>query len=160
MAPKWFKNINVLEYNNQMSLSQLIEEILDPQDPWIQAYARRTNNALAEYQKKFASPICMDLYPVDGGMELKVDLPGMNKEDVNLEVHQNVITLSGERKREIDEEDVKYHYSERAFGKFTRKLRLPYNADPSTVSAKFDNGVLTVSIPQPESTRAGQIMID
>ena len=160
MAPKWFKNITALVYDDKMSLAKLLDELFDPQDLWVKSCARHTDNALAEYQRRIVSNVRLDLYPVEGGMELKADLPGMSKEEVNVTVDQNVVTLTGERKNEIDREEGKYHYAERSFGKFTRRVRLPYNADPNTVTAKFDNGVLTVTIPQPESTKAGQILIE
>ena len=146
-----------------MSLVKLIEELLDPQDPWVKSCARHTNNALTECQRQVVlnvPNVRVDLYPVEGGMKLKADLPGMSTEEVIVTVDQNVITLTGERQSEIDREEGKYHYAERSFGKFTRRIRLPYNADLNTVSAKFKNGVLTVLIPQPESTKAGQIVIE
>lgn len=133
-----------------MNLTKIVDELLDSQDPW---------SKFGAAAKDFYPPVpSVDLYEVDGGIELKADLPGMDKQDISLKVEQSVLTLSGERKHS-EEQQSKYFYSERKFGKFKRAYRLPFHADPSTVSASFEYGVLTVYIPQPESTKEGLIEI-
>ena len=109
------------------------------------------------YEKTFVVNPRIDLYPVKGGLELCADLPGLSKENVRVEVKGATLTLSGERVRET--EDVDHHYAERLFGKFTRKIRLPYEVDPDTVKARFENGVLTVFLPQ-TMTNSGLITIE
>ncbi len=142
-----------------MSLSQLFDELFDPRDPWIQQCIRHTNNTLSNCRRQLVQNPQVDLYPVEGGMELKVDLPGTEKGNVKVTVEGNMLILTGERKNTVERDEGQCHYAERRFGQFTRRLRLPYHADPKTVSAKFENGVLTVMIPQPTNTMAGEITI-
>ena len=142
-----------------MSLVQLLDEAFGSHELWNRSRPTTTSSVLTNCQRLLAGP-SVDLYPVEGGVELKADLPGMEKAEVDVSVDQNVLTLSGERKSEIDRDNENFHYAERTFGKFTRRVRLPYAADPSLVTATFVNGVLTVTIPQPEASRAGQINIE
>lgn len=77
-----------------------------------------------------------------------VDLPGVKKEDIKVDINKNILTISGERKTkdEIKQED--YYKVETYFGKFSRSFTLPDNADVENIEAKSDNGVLEVVIPK------------
>ena len=77
-----------------------------------------------------------------------VDLPGVKKEDIKVDINKNILTISGERKTkdEIKEDD--YYKVETYFGKFSRSFTLPENADIENIEAKSDNGVLEVVIPK------------
>lgn len=77
-----------------------------------------------------------------------VDLPGVKKEDIKVDINKNILTISGERKTkdEITQED--YYKVETYFGKFSRSFTLPENADIENIEAKSDNGVLEVVIPK------------
>ncbi|MFA6789435.1 MAG: Hsp20/alpha crystallin family protein, partial [Arcobacteraceae bacterium] len=79
---------------------------------------------------------------------IDVDLPGVKKEDIKVDIHKNVLTISGERKtkEEIKEED--YYKVETSFGKFSRSFTLPDNADLENIEASSDNGVLEVVVPK------------
>ena len=103
----------------------------------------------------------VDFYPLEGGgLELKADLPGTIKDDLTLSITGQILTLSGERKRSVEQNTKHWHYAERSFGKFSRRFRLPFVTDIKEVTAKFENGVLTVNIPKPEGFPAGQITIE
>ena len=101
----------------------------------------------------------MDLIETEDHFVLRADLPGMSEEDVNLEVEERVLTISGERKAEHTEAKDGYHRVERAFGSFSRSLTLPEGIDPEAVSASFDRGVLEVRIPKPEQRKPRKISI-
>ncbi|KAL2620552.1 hypothetical protein R1flu_000757 [Riccia fluitans] len=89
----------------------------------------------------------------------KADLPGMNKEEIKVQVADDgILSISGERTKEkVDKQD-SYRREERSFGKFYRQFRLPSNSRPHEISAKVENGVLTVTVPKTEeSTRKSQV---
>jgi HSP20 family protein len=101
----------------------------------------------------------MDLVETDDHLVLRGDLPGMTEDDVDIEIKDNVLTVSGERKAEHDERGEGYHRVERSFGSFSRSLTLPQGIDPEKVEAKFENGVLEVQIPKPAEAKPTRVQI-
>jgi HSP20 family protein len=101
----------------------------------------------------------MDLLETDEHFVLRADLPGMREEDVNIELEDNVLTVSGERKAEHEERQEGFYRVERAFGSFARSLTLPKGVNPEGVTAAFRDGVLEVRIPKPEERKARRIAI-
>lgn len=89
----------------------------------------------------------------------KFDLPGLNKDQVKIEIHDNQLTVSGERREERTEDNKRYHFSELSYGNFVRTFSLPSNINAEQVEAKFDNGVLRLSVAKTESAKARQISI-
>jgi HSP20 family protein len=83
----------------------------------------------------------------------------MTESDVNIELEDNVLTVSGERKAEREEKREGFYRVERAFGSFSRSLTLPKGVDAEAVTAGFDNGVLEVRIPKPEQRKPRKITI-
>jgi HSP20 family protein len=101
----------------------------------------------------------MDLLETADHFVLRADLPGLRQEDVAIELEDNVLTVSGERKAEHEERQEGYYRVERAFGGFSRSLTLPKGIDAGAVTAEFDNGVLEVRIPKPEERKPQKISI-
>ena len=101
----------------------------------------------------------MDLVETDEHFVLRADLPGLAEGDVNIEVEDRVLTVSGERKAEHESTQDGYHRVERAFGAFSRSLTLPQGVDPEAVTASFDRGVLEIRIPKPEQRKPRKISI-
>ena len=101
----------------------------------------------------------MDLVETADHFVLRADLPGMSEADVNIEVEDRVLTISGERKAEQTENKDGYHRVERAFGSFSRSLTLPEGVNAEAVAANFDRGVLEVQIPKPEERKPRKISI-
>jgi len=86
---------------------------------------------------------------------VKADLPGMDEKDINLTVHNGVLSLRGEKKSEHTDERDNYHVMERSYGSFQRSIRLPDTIDEDKAEARFDKGVLTITLPKrPESVSA------
>jgi HSP20 family protein len=101
----------------------------------------------------------MDLVETDDDLVLRADLPGLSEKDVNIEVEDSVLTISGERKAEHEERKEGYYRVERASGSFSRSLTLPEGVDPERVRASFDRGVLEVRIPKPEQRKPRKVTI-
>ena len=101
----------------------------------------------------------MDLVEGNDHFLLKADLPGLGEDDVSIEVQDNVLTISGERKAETERKEKGWYRLERSFGRFSRSLTLPEGVNADAISAKFDKGVLEVSIPKPEQRKPRRITI-
>jgi HSP20 family protein len=101
----------------------------------------------------------MDLLEVEEAFVLRADLPGLTEEDVNIELEDNVLTVSGERKAEHEDKREGFYRLERASGSFSRSLTLPKGVDAEAVTASFDRGVLEVRIPKPEQRKPRKISI-
>jgi HSP20 family protein len=121
--------------------NRLFNTLLDPQ-----AQGQRWNPA-------------MDLVEAEGHFVLKADLPGLAEEDVSIEVRDNALTISGERKAEHEKRERGWYRVERSFGRFSRSLTLPEGVDPDAITANFDRGVLEVTIPKPEQRKPRRISI-
>jgi HSP20 family protein len=96
----------------------------------------------------------IDVFERDSRLVTRVDLPGMKKEDVSVEVTDGHLALSGERKRETEEKKDNFYRSERQYGSFYREVPLPEGVKLEDVKATFSNGVLEVSVPLPARPRA------
>ncbi|KAI0669054.1 HSP20-like chaperone [Trametes maxima] len=83
-----------------------------------------------------------------------IELPGLKKEDVNIDVHNNVLTVSGETKQSEERNEGGYVVKERRFGKFSRSLPVPQGVKPEEIKAALDNGVLTVTYPRTSPEQA------
>ncbi len=101
----------------------------------------------------------MDLAETPDHYVLRTDLPGLSDEDVNVQLEDNVLTISGERKTEQQTEQEGYYRLERAFGGFSRSLTLPDGVDADSVQGHFDRGVLEITIPKPEQKKPRQVQI-
>lgn len=101
----------------------------------------------------------MDLVETDDNLVLRADLPGLGRDDVEIEVKDRVLTVSGERRAEHEERQEGFHRVERAFGRFSRALELPEGVDADRVEASFDRGVLEIRIPKPEERQPRRIEI-
>jgi HSP20 family protein len=101
----------------------------------------------------------MDLAETDEEFVLRADLPGLDKDDLEIEVKDRVLTISGEREAEHEDRSKGFHRVERSFGRFSRSLTLPEGVDAGAVTAEFDKGVLEVRIPKPEERKPRRVEI-
>jgi HSP20 family protein len=92
----------------------------------------------------------MDVSETDKEMRIQAELPGVSEKDIEVALHEDVLTIRAEKKQEHKEEREGVHFSERTFGTFQRSLRLPYQVNPDQVQARFENGVLSVTLPKTE----------
>ena len=101
----------------------------------------------------------VDIYENKDQIVLEAELPGMRREDFDLSIENNVITLRGERRFEKKEESDNYHRVERSYGSFTRSFTLPQTVTAEGSTAEYRNGVLRVTLPKREEVKARRIEI-
>lgn len=102
----------------------------------------------------------VDIFDNDRGeIVMKAELPGMTKEDIDIRVENNTLTIKGERKRHAETREERYHRVERVYGSFTRSFALPATLDASRVSADYKDGILTVVLPVREEAKPRQIQV-
>jgi HSP20 family protein len=101
----------------------------------------------------------VDLKEQEGQFVLKADMPGMKREDIDIQVENNLLTISGERHFEADERREDYHRIERAYGKFMRTFTLSTRVKADTITATYKDGILTVTIPKAEESKPKKIVI-
>lgn len=92
----------------------------------------------------------LDIAESDERYTITVEVPGVEQDDINVDIRDNVLTISGEKKADSEEKNDKYHWVERSYGSFRRSLTLPENANADRVDAKFNNGVLNIEIEKKE----------
>jgi len=88
------------------------------------------------------------------------EVPGIRPEELDVTVERNVLTISGEKKAERSEENATYHLTERRYGRFTRSFQLPARVDADAVTARYENGLLTITLPKVPAARPRQIRIE
>jgi HSP20 family protein len=113
------------------------------------AFFDNFTNSMRLENSQFMGPR-MDMADLGDKIEVKADLPGIDEKDVNLSIEDGILTLSGERKQDVSEQEKNYYLHETSVGSFSRSIRLPKNIDESKISAVFKKGVLTVIIPKTE----------
>ncbi len=90
----------------------------------------------------------IDVSETENEVRICAELPGVNQDDVEISLDDDVLTIRGEKKLERKDEKENYHFMERSYGTFQRSLRLPFRVEPDQVQADFTNGVLTVTLPK------------
>lgn len=101
----------------------------------------------------------LDLYESGDNLVAVVELPGMRKEDIDISLHDGTLTISGERKRESNDNGETAQRSERYVGTFRRSISLPTRVDPSKVAATYEDGILKVALPKAEEAKPKQIQV-
>ncbi|HID32479.1 MAG TPA: Hsp20/alpha crystallin family protein [bacterium (Candidatus Stahlbacteria)] len=102
----------------------------------------------------------VDIEENDDSIVVTAEIPGMSKQDIKITSTGNTLTITGERKREKEEKGKTYHRIERCYGKFVRSISLPVEVDPDRTKATYNDGLLKIVLPKPESKRPKEITID
>ena len=102
----------------------------------------------------------IDVTETEGNYTVVANLPGLNIEDINVNFHDGVLTISGEKQHTTsDNENDRVLVRERSYGKFSRRINLPVSVDADNISAGYDSGVLTLELPKAENAKPRQIEI-
>ena len=98
----------------------------------------------------------IDVVVEKDNVTVKADLPGLTKDDVTVTLQDNYLTIKGEKKHEVEQQDANYFLSERVHGSFTRTIELPMAVDAKKIEARFKDGVLHVTLPKTEDAKPKQ----
>jgi HSP20 family protein len=111
-------------------------------------------------ERSFGIPApAVDLYEEKDEIVAKADLPGMTKDDIQVNLTDSLLTIKGEKKKEEEVKEKDYYRSERAYGTFTRSLALPTEVNAEKVRATFKNGVLEIHLPKTEEAKKKEIKV-
>ena len=113
------------------------------------------------YEAPGAWPVPAEVVETDNEYRFNIDLPGLKPDEIDLTVENNVLTVSGERKweREEGKPEGEVHLFERRYGRFQRSFALPRRVETNTIDAKYENGVLTITLAKAEEARPRRIEI-
>ena len=139
-------------------------------DPFreLAAIQDRVNRAFGDVGRRFDDDLTMrgswtpsvDIYETDDhALVLKAELPDVNREDIDLRVENDTLTIGGQKKIDKNVKEEKYHRVERLYGSFSRTFTLPPTVDAGRINAEYRNGVLTVTLPLREEARPRQIQV-
>jgi HSP20 family protein len=101
----------------------------------------------------------VDIVENEDSLLLTVEIPGVNKEDVKLSVENNVLTISGEKKNNVEVKEDDFRRIERSYGSFSRSFNLSSRIDNEKIEARFENGILAVNLPKKEESKPRQIEV-
>ena len=124
----------------------------------------RIANLQDELDRLFESPLqawapALDVHEDKDGYHIRVELPGMKREDIEVSLQNDALVISGERKTEEIKEGIEVHRQERHFGRFSRALTLPTAVAGDQVKALYKDGILTVTLPKAEEAKPKQIAV-
>jgi HSP20 family protein len=136
------------------SLARTMAEMENEMDRWMQASGRWPE----EMERLAFTPTC-NFKENDKEYIVQFDIPGVKKDEVKIEIQNNRLTVSGERKERKEEKDAKHFLSEAYYGSFMRSFSLPAELDESKVDAHYEDGVLTIKVPKTAVTKAKEVKI-
>ena len=156
---------NVTRWNPFREIAEMqrqLDRVFD--DVWNENEGRFVANWMpidvTETEGRFvANWMPIDVTETETGYNVIADLPGLNVEDINVNFHDGVLTISGEVHETTNEEGNNVLVRERTFGKFSRRVNLPASVDVDAIEASYNNGVLTLALPKAESAKPRQIQV-
>ena len=102
----------------------------------------------------------VDVYEDEQQLVLKLEVPGVKQEDLDVRVENQTLTVKGERRFESEEKEENFHRIERRFGTFTRSFSLPVTVDTNSIAAKYENGVLAIQLSKKEAAKPKQVKVE
>ena len=121
-------------------------------------FSRQDGGQEALAAGNFIPPV--DVYEDEHKISLKLEVPGIKQEDLDVRVENQTLTVKGERKFEAEEKEQNYHRIERRFGSFVRSFTLPVSVDTASIAAKYENGVLAIDLTKKEAAKPKQVKIE
>jgi HSP20 family protein len=139
------------DYKLRENLDQLIQTVKEKQE--------ELDNAITEYTSGPSKP-AMDVMEDDEQIVVKTDLPGVNREDIKIDLTEDTLQIQAQYQEETEEEGVNYYKKERKYGEAARTMILPTKVKINEVTAKFENGVLTLVMPKLEKKEVFEVKVD
>ena len=136
---------------NMMSMQNRLNRMFNDPD-WM---AGRLDEGMARDRW---NPV-IDLYEKDDQFVIKAELPGVDKDNISVDLKDRTLTISGERSHEKEVKEENYYRQERSFGKFKRAFTLPADVDPDKIKAEFKDGLLKIEVAKPEKEKPRQVTI-
>lgn len=127
---------------------RLVDDLLNDARPWLTGGSEARDFGLA-----------LDVEETPQAYTVRANLPGINQDDISVNIHEDVLTISGESIAENRAEEGKTLIRERRFGKFSRSLRFPAVVNGDAVEANFENGVLNITLPKADHVQPRQIPV-
>lgn len=128
---------------------RLVDDLLNDARPWLTS---------GHSEARGFGP-ALDVEETADAYIVRANLPGVSQDDINVNIHDDVLTISAETASEASNEDSKLLIRERRFGKFSRSLRFSTNVDGDAVAASYENGVLSITLPKAEHLKPRQIPV-
>lgn len=131
-------------------------------DRWFDDFRRRAFPSLDRewpFAALGAEAPALDMHETNGEIVVKADLPGISKEDVQVELRDSTLVIKGERKKEEEVKERDYYRSERSFGSFSRVIGLPTEVKADAVKASFKDGVLEIHLPKTEEAKRKSLSV-
>ena len=141
--------MTLVKYNPYRGFANLSETV----DRFFKGYPSNEDESLSTW-----TPL-VDISEAEDHYEVVAEVPGLAKEDITLSFEDQVLTLKGEKKTKYEDKKLNYHRVERFYGKFERSFRLPQSVKTNEIKAKYENGILTVTIPKSEEAKPREITI-
>ncbi len=110
-------------------------------------------------EKETAVP-AVDIVEKAGEVEVRAEMPGVDKDDIEISLQENRLTITGKLKTEKEEKEEHYYYRERGYKSFSRTVEVPYKVNPSKIKAGLKNGILTVHLPKAEELQPKKIKVE
>ncbi|MDI9618199.1 Hsp20/alpha crystallin family protein [Methanothermobacter sp.] len=145
MKKKLEKPITMFEKRRLMA-----EKMMEDMIKNMREMQKEFEKKISEYTENIPEKLNMDVIETDDKIIIKTDLPGVKKEDINIELTENTISISAVFEEEIEVKEANFVKKERKYGEARREMRLPEKIKVEEAKAKFENGVLTVELPKVE----------
>jgi len=144
---------------NKITKWEPLDELQDIRDYFDQTFSSRFSPFKRMLKRGIWSPT-IDLYDQKDRLVIKVELPGIKKEDVKITVEEDTLTIKGECKKEEEVSEKDYYFQERAYGSFSRTITLPASVEKDKVHAAYKDGIMTIDIPKSKEAQTHEVEVE
>jgi HSP20 family protein len=139
------------------NVERMFEDWLE--DVWSRPFPRLWRPGFGQFRAmSFAAP-ALDVYDQKDDLIVKAEIPGLSKDEIEISLEGNILTIKGEKKKEEEVKEEDYYRSERSYGAFSRGIELPVAVQTDKVNASFKNGVLEIRLPKTEEARKNVVKV-